>query len=357
MRELVEKKEVTGAVTCVVTRDGVVHLEAVGKADLAADAPMRTDTICWIASMTKPVTGAAVMMMQDEGKLSIDDPVTKYLPEFATLKTADGKSLAKPITIKHLLTHTAGMSEASDEEARAAKTLAEMIPVYTGKPVQFEAGSRWQYSQSSINTAGRIVEIVSGRPLDRFLQERLFGPLGMQDTTFYLSDDQMKRTARPYSLKDGKLEPAEVFILLGKRPTDRDRFPAANGGLYSTAPDYAKFCQMILRGGELGGKRYLKPETVKQMTSLQTGELQTGFTPGNGWGIGWGVVRQPQGASAALSPGSFGHGGAYGTQAWIDPAKGVAYLLFVQRANFPNADASEARKAFQDAAAGALVGN
>jgi CubicO group peptidase (beta-lactamase class C family) len=147
------------------------------------------------------------------------------------------------------------------------------------------------------------------------------------------------------------LEPAENFILLGKSPTSRDRFPAANGGLFSTAPDYARFCQMILNGGELEGRRYLKREAVEKMTTLQTGDLTTGFTPGNGWGLGWCIVRKPQGVSEVLSPGSFGHGGAYGTQAWIDPTKGRIYILMVQRANFPNSDASDVRRAFQKAAA------
>lgn len=350
MNHFIDRKEVAGTVTAVVTRDKVVALDAVGHADLAAMAPMKPDTIFWIASMTKPVTATAVMLLQDEGKLSVEDPVGKYVPELKDLKTKEGKPAN--VTLRHLLTHTAGMGEATGEQSKKAETLADLIPAYAAQPVKFEPGTKWEYSQSGISTLGRIVEVVSGKPFQDFVQERLFGPLGMKDTTFYLSDDQIKRLAKSYKRTGDALEEAPIFILDGHSPNSRQRYPAANGGLFSTAPDYARFCQMILNHGTLDGRQYLKPETVKQMTSLQTPEsIKTGFTEGNGWGFGWCVVRNPQGVSEKLSPGSFGHGGAYGTQAWIDPAKGVAFILMTQRANFPNADASDVRKAFQEAAA------
>jgi len=353
VRPAVEKHEVAGVVTVVATPDRIVHLDAIGKADVAKDEPMRPDSIFWIASMTKPITATAVMMMQDEGKLSVDDPVEKHLPEFKDLKAADGA--AAKVTIRHLLTHTSGMDEASPDEARDVTTLAGLMPIYVGKPVKFEPGSKWAYCQSGINTAARIVEVASGESFDRFVERRLTTPMGMKDTTFYLTDDQLPRLATSYRKGDeGELKKATLRILGGKSPTSRDRFPAANGGLFSTGPDYARFCRMILNGGELEGRRYLKPESVKLMTSVQTGGLKTGFTEGNGWGLGWCVVREPQGVSASLSPGSFGHGGAYGTQAWIDPAKKRAYILMVQRSDFPNSDASDVRRAFQEAAAAAL---
>ena len=315
---------------------------------------MRPDTIVWIASMTKPVTGTAVMMLVDEGKLSVDDPVEKHLPELGNLRLSDGTP-AK-ITIRQLLTHTSGMGEISPDESRRCKTLEDAVKIYAEKPVQFAPGSKWSYCQSSINTAARIVEVVSGQSFPEFLEKRLFGPLGMKDTTFYLTEEQLPRLAKSYKrTEDGALEETANFLLAGKRATDRDRFPAANGGLFSTAPDYARFCRMVLRGGELDGRRYLKPESVAYMSGVLTGDLTTGFTPGNGWGLGWCVVREPQGKTAALSSGSFGHGGAYGTQAWIDPKKDAIYILMVQRANFPNADASDVRGAFQQAAAKALA--
>ena len=355
VRPSVVDKEVSGVVTLVATPDRVAHLGAIGRADLAKDAPMARDSIFWIASMTKPITATAVLMLQDEGKLSVEDPIDKHLPEFQGLKGADGKPAR--VTIRHLLTHTSGMGEASPAEARGVVDLAGLMPIYVSKPLRFEPGSKWAYCQSGINTAARVVEVASGVPFDRFVERRLFAPLGMKDTTFYLAPDQLPRLAASYRRgPGGELEPASLRILDGKSPDSRDRFPAANGGLFSTAPDYARFCRMILNNGELEGRRYLKPESVALMTSAQTGGLKTGFTEGNAWGLGWCVVREPQGVTAALSPGSFGHGGAYGTQAWIDPSRKRAYILMIQRSDFPNADASEVRRAFQEAANTALDG-
>ena len=354
VRPFVSGKEVSGAVTLVATPDRVVHLDATGEADIEERKPMAPDTIFWIASMTKPVTATAVLMLQDEGKLSVDDPVEEHLPEFKGLKSADGKPVR--VTIRHLLTHTSGMGEISTDEARGIKDLAGVIPLYVARPVRFEPGSRWAYCQSGINTAARIVEVASGEAFDRFVERRLFAPLGMKDTTFYLTEAQLPRLATSYRrTEEGELEATENIILNGKAPTSRDRFPAANGGLFSTAPDYARFCQMILNGGELEGRRYLKPESVRLMTGVQTGDLKTGFTPGNGWGLGWCVAREPQGVTAMLSPGTFGHGGVFGTQAWIDPGKKRIYILMVQRAGHPNSDASEVRRAFQEAANSALA--
>jgi len=342
-------KQIAGAVTLVETREGVVALDAVGDANLADHTPMKTDAVFRIASMTKPITATAVMMLQEEGKLSIDDPVGKYLPELAHLKTADGKEFV--VTLKQLLTHSSGLTEATHEEGAAAKTLADLIPNYSRRPLQFEPGSKWQYCQSGLNSLGRIVEVVSAESFPHFLQTRLFDPLGMRDTSFYPSPEQVARLATTYNVKDEKLEPAPSAR---PDPSRHDHYPAANGGLYSTASDYGRFLRMILNEGSLDGRRYLKPETVRLMTTVQSGELQTGFTPGNAWGLGWCVVRQPQGVTESLSPGSFGHGGAYGTQGWVDPVKGVAYILMVQRANFPNSDASDIRRTFQETAAAAI---
>ena len=318
MENFIQAHEIAGAVTLVATPEKVLHLDAVGHADIASGRAMKPDSIFWIASMTKPVTGVAVMMMHEAGKLSLEDPVSKHLPEFEGITTSDGKPAQ--LTIRHLLTHTSGMAEISPEEARRCRTLADAVAWYASRPLGFEPGTRWQYCQSSINTAARIVEVVSGESFPEFLEKRLFQPLGMKDTTFYLSEGQLARLATSYRRTDGGvLESSENHFLLGLSAASRDRFPAANGGLFSTAPDYARFCQMIAQGGEFGGRRYLSPASVKTMTSVQTGSLKTGFTEGNGWGFAWCVVREPQGVTAMLSPGTHGHGGAYGTQAWIDP--------------------------------------
>jgi CubicO group peptidase (beta-lactamase class C family) len=354
MQRCVDDHEVAGSVTLVAAGDRVVHLDAVGKADVAADRPMATDALFWIASMTKPVTGAAVMMMQDEGKLRVDDPVEAYIPEFAGLKTAGGEP-AK-VTIRHLLTHTSGLAEMSGQGPRPVKTLAEAIPYYVNRPVAFVPGSKWAYCQSGINTAARVVEVVSGKTFDRFCDERIFGPLGMKETTFYPTEQQLARLARAYARnKDGALEAAPLRML-GGPASSRDRMPMANGGLFSTAPDYYRFCKMLLDGGRFEGKALLKPESARQMTTVQSGDVKTGFTPGNGWGLGVCVVREPQGVTAMLSPGTFGHGGAFGTQAWVDPKLRRIYILMVQRSNFPNSDDSPVRLAFQKAAAAATDG-
>jgi CubicO group peptidase (beta-lactamase class C family) len=352
MEDCLAKQEVAGVVTLIATRDKVLHLQAAGLADITARTPMQTNTIFWIASMTKPITATAVLMLLEEGKLSVNDPVAKYLPELGNLKTAEGEP-AK-LTLRHLLTHTSGMPEATPEQYKTAHTLADVIPFYARRPLKFVPGSKWQYCQSGINSLGRIVEIVSGQSYPAFLQKRLFDPLGMKDTTFYLSPEQLPRLAKTYLRTNAVLQEVPIAFLNGHPPTDHDRYPAPNGGLFSTASDYGKFCRMILNQGKLDGKRYLKPKSVKLMTSIQTGDLKTGFTDGNGWGLGWCVVRHPQDITAMLSAGSFGHGGAYGTQAWIDPVKGLIYVLMVQRSNFPNSDASEVRRAFQTAAAQAL---
>lgn len=344
----VDAGEIAGAVSLVLTPDRAVHFAVCGHSDLAAKKPMEKDAMFWIASMTKPVVGCAVLMLQDEGKLSVDDPASKYLPALGGLKTADGRS-GNP-TLKHLLTHTSGLSEPTEAEALATRTLAELVPHFATKPLKSLPGERWRYSQAGINALGRIVEVVSGKPLPDFLEERLFRPLGMKDTTFYPDMIQQARIAKAYRRAAGRLEEKRVYPVYDYA-RGNGRYPAANGGLYSTAADYGRFCQMLLNRGTLDGRRILSPEAVAAFSSIQSGELKTGFVDGMAWGLGCGVVRQPQGVTAMLSPGTFGHGGAYGTQAWVDPVRRVAYVLMVQRADFPNGDASDVRLAFQAAAA------
>jgi CubicO group peptidase (beta-lactamase class C family) len=361
MEKMIAKNEIAGAVTVVVTKDKTVHLESTGFADVATNRPMTPDTLFWIASMTKPVTGTAILMLQDEGKLNVVDPVAKYLPEFANLKTPSGKPAN--LTITQILTHTSGLGEASGPAEQQAKTLADLVPLWLAAPMQYEPGEKWKYTQSGINAAARIVEVVSGMTFDAFLQKRLFDPLGMTNTTFYPTPEQRARLVTAYAKnKDtGALQPVPPRPEFGPR----NRPPQGNGGLYSTAPDYARFCQMLLNGGELEGRRYLSVAAMKFLTTPQTGELPTGFFQGDtygnrgrnyGWGIGTCILRAPHdGVASMLSPGTYGHGGAWGTQAWIDPVKGVAYILMVQRSNFPNSDASDVRREFQQAAAQALA--
>ncbi|HMJ64405.1 MAG TPA: serine hydrolase domain-containing protein [Candidatus Binatia bacterium] len=361
MEEMVAKNEIAGAVTVVATKDKILHLEGNGFADVAAKKPMTSDTLFWIASMTKPITGVAILMLQDEGKLNVTDPVAKYLSEFGNLKTPSGKPAN--LTITQILTHTSGLGEASGPDAQKAKTLADLVPLWLAAPMQYEPGEKWKYTQSGINAAARIVEVVSGLPFDVFLQKRLFDPLGMKHTTFYLTPELRSQLVTAYARnkETGLLEPVPPRPEFGPR----DRPPQGNGGLYSTGPDYARFCQMLLNHGTLEGRRYLSTAAMKFLTTPQTGDLPTGFfqsdTYGNrgtnyGWGIGTCILRtQHEGVASMLLDGTYGHGGAWGTQAWIDPVKGVAYVLMVQRSNFPNSDASDVRRSFQQAAANALA--
>jgi CubicO group peptidase (beta-lactamase class C family) len=361
MQEMISKNEIAGAVTMVVSKDKILHLETTGYSDTAAKKPLTPDSLFWIASMTKPITGTAILMLQDEGKLNVSDPVSKYIPEFANLKTPSGKPAN--LTITQILTHTSGLGEADSAGVEKAHTLADLVPLWLAAPMQYEPGEKWKYTQSGINAAARIVEVVSGMTFDAFVQKHLFDPLGMKNSTFYPTSGQRARLATAYakSRVSGQLEPVPPRPEFGPR----DRPPQGNGGLYSTATDYSRFCQMLLNGGTFEGRRYLSAAAMKYLMTPQTGEMPTGFfqnsTFGNhgtnyGWGIATCILRAPhEGVASMLSPGTFGHGGAWGTQAWIDPSRGVAYVLMVQRSNFPNSDASEVRLRFQQAAAKALA--
>ncbi len=279
----IERGDFSGVVTIVVSRDQVRHAAAQGVANLESRQPMQLDSIFWIASMSKPVTAVAVMMLEQEGKLQLSDPISKHLPELGDLKLEDGTPAV--ITIEQLLSHTSGMEDLPPEQAYRPATLKEVTELYARGRVLFAPGSQWRYCQSSINTAARIVEVVSGQTFDEFLQQRLFTPLGMVDTGFYLTEKQMDRLATSYKKDGDQLLPVTVRLLYDKPPTFRGHFPAGNGGLFSTALDYSRFCQMLLRQGEYQGVRVLEPASVAKLSRVVTGKLKTGFTPGNAWGL------------------------------------------------------------------------
>jgi CubicO group peptidase (beta-lactamase class C family) len=356
----VETNLIAGAVTLVARQGKVVALDAIGYSDLGTRRRIAPDDLFWIASMTKPMTAVAVLMLQDEGKLSVEDPVEKHLPEFknqwqVTERSATNLTLvkaARPIRIRDLLTHTSGLGDLS--APRGDCSLAELVMAYSQQPLKFPPGSKWEYCNSGINTLGRIVEVVSGKPYAKFLQERLFDPLDMDDTTFWPSRRQLKRVAKPYQAgPNGSLVEGSIFFLKGPLP-DRTRTPFPAGGLFSTASDVARFYQMMLNGGVWRGKRLLSSTAVTELTRTQTGELKTGFVDGMSFGYGFAVVKEPKGVTRMVSPGTFGHGGAYGTQSWADPKSGLILVLMYQWSKVPNADASLMREAFQDAAVKAL---
>jgi len=365
MQQFVDQGEIAGAVTLVARHDRVASLEAVGSQDLAAKRPMQVDSIFRIASMTKPITAAAIMILVDERKLSVDDPVEKHLTEFRGMKLSAGRSKEgaatkdplRPIAVRDLLTHTSGMPGGLPPElaglyAKRDRTLADAVRVFARRPLEFEPGTRWAYCNVGIDTLGRIVEVVSGQSFEAFVEERIFRPLGMVDTSFYPTAGRAGRIAVTYNRTEGKLVPSQGDVI---GPPAGAKYPIPAGGLYSTAGDLARFYQMMLQRGSLAGKRILSPESVAVMTRPQTGKLTAGFTPGMAFGFGWAVVESPQGVTAMLSKGSFGHGGAFGTQGWIDPAKDLILVLLIQRLGLPNADASEMRRQFQALAVEALI--
>ena len=349
MQGLVDRRVIAGSVTLVAQHGKTVQLVAVGSSDIARGRAMKTDDIFWIASMTKPMTAACVMMLAEEGKLGIDDPVSKFIPEFAAMRL-NGAQPPRSVTLRDLLTHTSGLGDAPI--ARKAP-LSARVTAYARAPMKFAPGSRWEYCNGNFNTLGRVIGVASGRPFETFIRSRLLGPLGMGDTTFWPSSRQVTRLAKSYRPGSAGLEETSVFAITGDL-TDRTRPALPAGGLFSTASDVARFYTMILDGGRSGGRKLLRKETVRQMTAVQTGGLRTGLVAGMSWGLGFQVVKVPQGVTAGLSAGSFGHGGSYATQSWADPKRDATYVLMIQRAGFANADDTEPRRAFQDAAAAAL---
>ena len=359
MQPFVESGEVAGLVAVIGNQDGIQSQSALGMQNVEAKTPMKPDALFRIASMTKPVTAIGIMILQDEGKLSVDDDVAKHLPEFAGQKLAvkeNGKETlrepSRPIKIRDLLTHTSGLPGGYPADMKnlyfdRQHTLAEATSAAAKQPLQFEPGTKWAYCNSGIDALGRIIEVKSGQSYEDFLQQRVFKPLKMVDTTPFPSEKQLTRLAGLYDRKNNQLVFAN-YVLIG--PTKDAKHPIPAGGLFSTAADLARLYQMMLNQGELDGQRILSKAAVKQMTSLQTGDIKTGFTDGMGVGCGWAVVREPTGVHAMMSPGTYGHGGAFGTQGWIDPAKKVFVILLIQRVGMPNADASELRKVLQQTA-------
>ena len=345
LQPFVEKGDLAGAVALVASKDKVLAIEAVGFADRATQRPMKTDAIFWIASQSKPITGAAVMMLVDEGKLNLDDAVEKYLPEFkgqkvVAGKNADGTPLLKapvhPITVREVLSHTSGLpfKSAAEQPTLDGLSLRDAVRSYAATPLIFEPSTKYTYSNAGINTAARLIEVLTGQSYEAFMDVRLFKPLGMTDTTFWPNAEQIKRIATPHKPNAAKtgLETNSISQLRYPLDDRAKRFPMPAGGLFATASDVAKFCQMVLNGGELNGKRYLSAKAVKEMTSRQTpASLKESY------GLGW---------SAGAT---FGHGGALATNMSIDPARGLITVWLVQHAGYPG-EGGKAQGAFVKAA-------
>jgi CubicO group peptidase (beta-lactamase class C family) len=344
LQPFVDHHTLAGAVTLVATREKILSLEAVGWSDVKAQTPMKTDALFWIASQSKPITATAVMMLVDEGKLALDDPVEKYLPEFKGQMVIAEQDAAHmilhrpghPITVRNVLSHTSGLrfSSPMEQPTLDALTLRDAVRSYALQPLQFEPDSKYQYSNAGINTAARILEVITGQKYEDFMQKRLFDPLGMKDTTFWPGEEQAVRIAKSYKPNAAKDDLEETTIGQLTYPlTDRRRQPMPAGGLFSTAFDVSRFCQMILNGGELDGHRYVSQSAVKQMTTKQTAEALK-----DGYGLGW-----------STGGGSFGHGGAFATNMSIDSNRGLITIFMVQHSGFPG-DGKNAQGAFKKAA-------
>ena len=354
LRRLVENGTLAGSVTLVARRGKVAHFEATGQMDLDARRPMERDAIFRLASMTKPITVTAVMVLFEEGHFLLDDPVADFLPEFAQTKvfarqTAEGVEVAdleRPITIRHLLMHTSGLAYDSDPDnpvsriyaqeriGRPDEPLADKCRRLAALPLAHQPGAAWTYGFSH-DVLGRLVEVVSGQPFDVFLQRRVFAPLEMTDTGFAVPPDQLGRLAPVYT-PDGRGG-------LRRDESQRDRssapaFLAGGGGLTSTAADYARFCQVLLGGGALGGVRLLGRKTVELMTANHwTGDASP-YPPrfpvpsGYGFGLGMRTLVDVARSSVPSSVGEYGWGGAQSTHFWIDPREEFFGLFMVQLA-------------------------
>jgi len=354
MKEYVDAGKTAGVVTLVVRHGHLASLDAVGYRELESKAPMRTDTIFRIASLTKPVTCAGVMILVDEGRVSLIDPVEKYLPEFKGLKlnpcgTRAGINCglvtpSRPVNILDLMTHTSGLPGSAPAGGAPPNTLAEAVANVSRATLLFEPGTEWNYSNIGIAALGRVIEVVAKQPYDRFLEERIFRPLGMQDSFFFIPAEKESRVAAVYTYENDGLK---------RVPMTQRKFPTPQGGLLSTASDLARFHQMMLNRGTLNGQRILSAAAVGAMTTSQTGSIKAGFAPGVGHGLGFEVVRETLGTYRYNSIGSYVKGGAYRTYGWVDPAKDLVGIIMMQRTN-GGGDVADEINSFMAMAAAAI---
>ena len=347
MQGLIDQKKLAGAVTLLARGGKVVHFEAYGVQDVETGEPTRRDTIYRIASMTKPVTGVAMMILWEEGLWSLDDPVAKYIPEFADLevrlKGGGTEPQSQPMTMRQLMSHTAGFDVSAGYETAGLQDgdLQAMISKLAAMPLAVQPGSDWRYGPS-VNIQGYLVEKLSGQSLDQFFKTRLFDPLGMADTGFYVDAGKLNRVSAVHTFgPDGLIAPAGQ---VRPAPTSPPVFLSGSGGLFSTAEDYWRFAQMLANGGVLEGARILKPETVELM---RTNVLADGITvdlygpsqKGVGFGLDFAVIMDPVAAGTPQGLNAFYWGGAFGTWFWIDPTHDLVFVGMIQnlRGSIPGA--------------------
>ena len=343
LKPFVDKQELAGAVALVADKNKVLSVESVGFADIAAGKVMKQDNIFWIASQSKPMTAVAVMMLVDDGKISLDDPIEKYLPEFRgqmVVAEKDNEHIVlrkpkHPITVRETLNHTSGLpfKSAIEEPTLDGLSLSSAVRSYAMTPLLSEPGAVYRYSNAGINTAARLIEVVAKVKYEDFMQQKLFDPLGMKDTTFWPNEAQSLRVAKSYRPDASKTNLAEFPISQLIYPlTDRvHRFPMPAGGLFSTAIDTSLFCRMLLNNGELDGKRYLSENAIKELSKRQTPP----------------AIKESYGLGFSVSPDSYGHGGAQATNMEIRSGKGLVLVWMVQHGGYPG-EGGKAQGAFRN---------
>jgi CubicO group peptidase (beta-lactamase class C family) len=329
MEAAVAEKQAAGIVTLVVKDGKVVHHEAAGMADVAAGKPMSKDAVFWIASMTKSINGAALMMLVDEGKVTLDDPASKWLPGLAKVKMKDGSAPAKPITLRMLLSHTAGIAFPPRKADDGAVSLKQYVDRLIAAPLAFEPGSDYEYGFGP-TVAGRLLEVVTGQPYEVFLQERIFAPLGMVDTMFNPDDARRARIPQTYKLDEETRELTVSYNPFFTSSAAAKRMVEPAGGLFSTAADMGRFYAMVANGGEWDGKRFLSEKAVQEMVT----PVMAGGKPIT-YALGWQCCTEANAKMSAFGPGSFGHGGAFGTNGWVDLKRKIATVYLVQNVMVP----------------------
>ncbi len=355
MQRYVDEKKLAGIVTLIARRGQVVHFEKFGMADIEAGRPMQLDTLFRIYSMTKPITTTAALMLLEEGRIRLADPISRYIPAFKAVKVLDNTTGSgvrfvdanQPITIHHLMTHTAGLSYGFDDnvyidelyrkhvwepiETAPGLTLEEFVGEVAKLPLAYQPGTLYRYSVAT-DVLGFLVQVVSGMPLDEFLKQRILEPLGMVDTDFYVSPEKVERFSTVYGPGEEQGQLKVVDASQTSHYAMPARFVSGGGGLVSTAGDYLRFGRMLLNKGELDGVRLLGRKTVELMT---TNHMPIGAQPFpedafTGFGLGVSVLLELRQSKLLGSPGTFGWGGAANTNFWIDPKEEVIGILMLQ---------------------------
>jgi CubicO group peptidase (beta-lactamase class C family) len=349
MKTIADEGRLSGIVTLLARRGKIVSFQAAGRKDVGRSDPMQKDSIFRIYSMTKPITGVAMMMLYEEGKWRLDDPVSRYIPEFASLKVHVGEEpdgrpkledARRSMTLRELMTHSAGLAyglnerNAVDRLYRQSRvlnsdvSLQAMVDSLAKLPLLAQPGTRWYYS-IGVDVQGYLVEKLSGQPFDQFLQKRIFEPLGMKDTSFFVTKDKLPRLALVH--RENEAGGIEVQRDFGGDPTVKPAGPSGGGGLFSTAADYVRFTQMLLNGGQLDGVRLLAPRTVEMMrTNHLSKEALATAGAGIGWGMDFAVVMDAAAAGLPLADSSYYWAGAAGTWFWIDPKTDLTFIGMIQ---------------------------